>query len=512
MTKLLEMKNITKRFPGVLALDNVELSVDYGEVHVLMGENGAGKSTLMKILAGLIKADSGDVIYKGNKIDLQSPKAALDIGISMIHQELNTILDMTVAENICLGKEVTSRGFTRRRFMNQETKKLLESIEIDISPELKMRDLSIAQMQMIEIAKAISYDSSIIIMDEPTSAIPDREVDQLFKIIGKLKKDGVGIIYISHKMKEIYKIADKITIFRDGKYIATEEASKLPKDKLISLMVGRKLDQMFPTKDNVVGETVLKVNNLSLNNVFEDVSFKLKKGEILGFAGLMGAGRSEVAETIFGIYQATSGNLEFKGNTFTFKSPCEAIMNGFAMVTEDRKKTGLNLKTTIMRDMTITSLDQIYKWGQLVNLRNEISETDKQIKNLNIKTPSRYQMISNLSGGNQQKVIVGRWLMTEPDILIMDEPTRGIDVGAKFEIYSIILDLAKAGKSIIMISSELPEIIGLCDRTVVMHEGKVSGILEREEFTQENIMSYATNHFNNQDEKVLEAKHGISDN
>ncbi|QUI22188.1 sugar ABC transporter ATP-binding protein [Vallitalea pronyensis] len=491
---ILEMKQITKRFPGVLALDQVSFDLIPGEVHVLMGENGAGKSTLMKILAGIFQQDHGEVIYNGEVISLDSPKTALDMGISMIHQELNTILDMTVAENISLGKEPGSMGFVNRKVMNETASSLLKSIDVEIDPNTKMRDLSIAQMQMIEIAKAISYRSNIIIMDEPTSAISEREVENLFHIIQRLKKQQVAIIYISHKMKEIYQIADRITIFRDGQYIATKIAEDLPKEELIALMVGRKLDQMFPEKDNQVGETILEVKNLSLDGVFEDVNFQLKKGEILGFAGLMGAGRSEVVETIFGIHQATGGVLEMAGNRLQFRSPSEAIKHGFAMVTEDRKKTGLNLKTSIMKDMTITSLDQLCQLRCFLDHAKEAKYADQQINSLNIKTPSRHQKVSHLSGGNQQKVIVGRWLMTEPDILIMDEPTRGIDVGAKYEIYAIILELAKRGKSIIVVSSELPEIIGLCDRVVIMHEGKVTGILEREAFSQERIMAYATNH------------------
>lgn len=491
---ILEMKQITKRFPGVLALDQVSFDLIPGEVHVLMGENGAGKSTLMKILAGIFQQDHGEVIYNGEVISLDSPKTALDRGISMIHQELNTILDMTVAENISLGKEPGSMGFVNRKVMNETASSLLKSIDVEIDPNTKMRDLSIAQMQMIEIAKAISYRSNIIIMDEPTSAISEREVENLFHIIQRLKKQQVAIIYISHKMKEIYQIADRITIFRDGQYIATKIAEDLPKEELIALMVGRKLDQMFPEKDNQVGETILEVKNLSLDGVFEGVNFQLKKGEILGFAGLMGAGRSEVVETIFGIHQATGGVLEMAGNRLQFRSPSEAIKHGFAMVTEDRKKTGLNLKTSIMKDMTITSLDQLCQLRCFLDHAKEAKYADQQINSLNIKTPSRHQKVSHLSGGNQQKVIVGRWLMTEPDILIMDEPTRGIDVGAKYEIYAIILELAKRGKSIIVVSSELPEIIGLCDRVVIMHEGKVTGTLEREAFSQERIMAYATNH------------------
>jgi ABC-type sugar transport system ATPase subunit len=492
--KVLSMTKITKKFPGVLALDEVDFSLLPGEVHVLMGENGAGKSTLMKILAGILQQDSGEILYKGKVTTIETPKAALDMGISMIHQELNTIMDMTVAENINLGKEPGKCGFLSRKTMNSTTRELLKSIDLHIDPNTLIRSLSIAQMQMIEIAKAISYNSNIIIMDEPTSAIADKEVDNLFGIIRRLKERGVGIIYISHKMKEIYEIADRITILRDGKYIATKEAKNLPKDELISLMVGRKLEQLFPHKANIVGNTVLKVEGLCLEGVFKDINFELKKGEILGIAGLMGAGRSEVAETIFGINQASSGGIEINGTKFKFKSPEEAINHGFAMVTEDRKKTGLNLKSSIMKDMTISSLERLCHLGHFINNNKEIICTDEQINNLNVKTPSRNQKVSNLSGGNQQKVIIGRWLMTEPEILIMDEPTRGIDVGAKYEIYTIILELAKKGKSIIMISSELPEIIGLCDRTLVMHEGKVTGIIDRDDFSQEKIMMYATNH------------------
>lgn len=489
---ILELNNITKRFPGVLALDDVQFDLKSGEVHVLMGENGAGKSTLMKILNGQYSHDDGVIKLREKEYTANNPKEAIDNGIAMIHQELSPILDMNVAENIFIGREPKKYGFVNKRKMFEDTEVLLDDLKVGIKPGDKMRNLSVAQMQIIEIAKAISYQADVIIMDEPTSALSDTEVSTLFGIINKLIKQNIGIIYISHKMDEIYRIADRITILRDGTFIGTYEASKLSRKKLISLMVGRELSNMYPVKTAPVEEIVLSVKNLSLKGVFENLSFDLRKGEILGVAGLMGSGRSEMVETIFGVRKATGGSIRFKGKEGLYKSPEHAISKGIALVTEDRKATGLNVKTSVQNDMTSVSLKNFCRFGQFIIRRKEVAAVDEYIKKLNIKTYGRKQIINNLSGGNQQKVIVARWLMADPTVFIIDEPTRGIDVGTKYEIYSIICDLAKQGKATLMVSSELEEIMGICDRTIVMHEGRITGEINRAEMTQERIMNLAT--------------------
>ncbi len=492
---ILEMKNITKRFPGVVALNSVQFNLKRGEVHVLMGENGAGKSTLMKILNGQYVLDEGEIGLNGDCYVVHNPKEAMDKGVSMIHQELSPILDMNVAENIFIGREPVKNGFIDKRKMHEDTQTLLDSIGLGIKPDTKMRELSVAEMQVVEIAKAISYSSDIIIMDEPTSALTDKEVKTLFAIIGDLKAKGMGIIYISHKMDEIYQIADRITVFRDGEYVGTYESEKLERTRLVALMVGRELSNMYPEKTAQVGEIILRVKGLCLDDLFKNISFELKKGEILGIAGLMGAGRSELVETIFGIRNASSGSIQFKGREGLFKSPKHAINKGLALVTEDRKATGLNVKTSVQKDMTTVSLDSFCTFGQFISAGKEEKAVDDYINKLSIKTYGRKQLIDNLSGGNQQKVIIARWLMSQPDIFIIDEPTRGIDVGAKYEIYSIICELAKQGKATLLVSSELPELIGICDRVIVMHEGKITGELNRSEMTQERIMAMATKTF-----------------
>jgi len=494
VSSILELKGIIKRFPGVLALDNVQFSLNAGETHVVVGENGAGKSTLMKIINGLYQPDEGEILLEGRNVKLHSPRDALRLGISMIHQELSPVLDMTVGENIFIGCEPSRFGFVKKREMYKQGRDLLASLGIDIKPEKTMRELPVAQMQMVEIAKAISYNSKIIIMDEPTSAISDKEVGVLFQIIAALKEKNVGIIYISHKMDEIFRIADRITVMRDGKYIGTYPAGELDRNTLISLMVGRELNHLFPEKRSTPGEVILKVNNLGLQGFFENVSFELRRGEILGVAGLMGAGRSEMAETIFGIRQASAGEVVFNGRRGIFKNPAEAIKNRMAMITEDRKKTGLNTRTSVKKDMTIVRLKDFCRLGQFISTIRENAGADQGIRQLNIKTPSRNQIVNNLSGGNQQKLIIARWLMSEPELFIMDEPTRGIDVGAKYEIYSIICELASQDKAVLMISSELPEILGLCDRVVVMREGRMTGELDKDQISQEKIMSLATRH------------------
>lgn len=490
---LLELRNITKRFPGVLALDKVELKVRPGEVHVIMGENGAGKSTLMKIVDGIYHPDEGEMRLYGAKTVIQSPMDAMKNGIAMIHQELNTVLDMTVAENIFLGREIGRGILYDKKTMRREAQNALQQLGLKLDTNLKMRELSVAKRQMAEIAKAVSMKAKIIIMDEPTSAISDKEVDALFQVIREFRSRGIGIVYISHKMDEIFRIADRITVMRDGKTVGTYEASNLTTNELIAKMVGRDIEDVYPPKiPHELGEELLRVKDLSCGSLFDGVSFTLRKGEILGIAGLMGAGRSELAETIFGLRRADRGEI-YRGNSkLSIKSPRSAIDAGLAFVTEDRAQSGLNLKTTVKKDMSILTLKQFCRWGQVISSRKENEAVDQRISQLTIKTPSRNQGIKNLSGGNQQKVIIARWLMSNPQILIMDEPTRGIDVGAKYEIYSIMRELAAEGKGILMISSELPEILGICDRTLVMHEGRITGVLKKDEMTQETIMKYAT--------------------
>lgn len=490
---LLQLDHVTKRFPGVLALDDVQFELRSGEVHVIMGENGAGKSTLMKIADGIYRPDEGEMRINGEQVTISSPTQAIQHGIAMIHQELNAVLDMTVAENIYLGKEPGNGLFVDRRKMCQAAREALAQLRVEINPNAKMRDLSVAKRQMVEIAKAVSRNAQIIIMDEPTSAISDKEVDALFAVVRMFRERGAGIIYISHKMDEIFRIADRITVMRDGKTIGTYQADELNNDKLISLMVGRELTNIYPPKpERVLGETALEVLDLTNEPCFRHVSLSVRRGEILGIAGLMGAGRSELVETLFGMRKAQSGTVKINGTQRRIRSPKDAIAAGMALVTEDRKQTGLNLKTTIKKDMSIVSLSQFCTAGQFIRDKQENAAVDDGIRRLEIKTPGRNQMVTNLSGGNQQKVIIARWLMSDPDIIIMDEPTRGIDVGAKYEIYAIMMELAAQGKAILMVSSEMPEIIGVCDRVVVMHEGRLTGELSEAEMNQEAIMALAS--------------------
>jgi inositol transport system ATP-binding protein len=490
---ILEMKNISKSFPGVKALDDVGLSVRRGTVHALMGENGAGKSTLMKIAIGIYQADSGTMILDGEEIKNHDIKTSLKKGISMIHQELNPIPQMTVAENIYLGREPLTRSkILDKKKMVKDTQDLLESLGItNINPRTKMVELSVAKKQMVEIAKAISYRSKLIIMDEPTSAITETECQQLFKIVNELKTEGVSFIFITHKMDEVFKITDEVTVFRDGKYVATVSAEGLTRDKLIEMMVGREVSQMFPKEEAVIGDVILSVRNLTKKGLFKDISFNLKRGEILGIAGLMGAGRTEVVETLFGYRKADAGEIYLDGKKIQINSPKDALKHKMALLTEERKLTGLYLPLSVRDNMIVTSVERYIK-GLALDKRKIEEACNEQKEKLAIKTPSLNQTVNNLSGGNQQKVLVARWLLTEPDILIVDEPTRGIDVGAKAEIHRLLSALAKEGKAIIMISSELPEIIGMSDRVLVMHEGRLTGELSRIEATQTRIMEYAT--------------------
>lgn len=497
MEYVLELKNIYKSFPGVKVLEDVTLQVRPGEVHALMGENGAGKSTLMKILMGIYKADQGSIFLEGKETVIHGPKDAMSKGISMIHQELNTVLDMEVAENVFVGRELLKKGFEKLKIvdiarMREETGKYFREMNIDIDPRAKMRTLSVAEMQLVEIVKAISLNSRIIVMDEPTSAITEKEATVLFAQIERLKKQGVAIIYISHKMDEIFRISDTITVLRDGQWIGTKPAKELDNDMLIKMMVGRELTDIYPKDPVEIGDVILEVKNLSRGKKVRDASFSLRKGEVLGIAGLVGAGRSELVETIFGLYPKTGGQIFLHGKKVHIKSAADAIKNKMALITEDRKQTGLNLIVSVKENIASVSIGKISNHG-IVNDKkiNEVSE--KYIKELKIKTPDGNAIVGNLSGGNQQKVVLAKWLLDEPDIIIFDEPTRGIDIGAKRDIYLLINNLAKEGKAVIVISSEMAEVMGICDRILVMAEGRINGEVQREEFSQEVIMGYASN-------------------
>ncbi len=490
---LLEMKNITKEFPGVKALDDVSLRVRKGTVHALMGENGAGKSTLMKCLFGIYSRNSGKIYLEGRQVDFANSKDALENGVAMVHQELNQALKRNVMDNIWLGRYPKKAGFiTSEKQMYKDTIEIFELLGIKTDPRTIMSEMSVADRQMVEIAKAVSYNSKIIVLDEPTSSLTDKEVEHLFNIIDMLKKRGCGIIYISHKMEEILRISDEITIMRDGKWITTEPASEFTMDKIIRLMVGRELEGRFPEKKHTPGEVLLEVKNLSsVHNHVTDVSFTLRKGEILGFAGLAGAGRTEVIENLFGISERKGGKIFLHGKEIKNRTPREAIKNGFALVTEERRATGIFGILDICENTTISSIKKYRIASLLLSGKKRRGVTDRMIKSMKIKTPSQRTQIRSLSGGNQQKVIFGRWLLTEPEVLMLDEPTRGIDVGAKYEIYKLINELAENGKSVIMVSGELPEIIGVCDRICVLSGGRVAGELDANNATQEEIMRLA---------------------
>ena len=491
---LLEMKNIVKTFPGVQALRGVDLRVAPGEIHALMGENGAGKSTLMKCLIGIHPPTSGEIFFDGNKIEIANTQQAIQAGIAMIHQELNPVESRPVMENLWLGREPKNKfGLVDHKKMYEMSKEVLAQIDLNVDPRTEMRELSVAKIQMVEIAKAISYDAKLIIMDEPTSALTNKEVDQLFIIMRKLKAAGKSLIYISHKLDEIYEITDRITVFRDGQYIGDEDTDKLTVDKLIHMMVGRNVDEMFPKVPCCIGDVRLEVKNLTAGNTFRDISFTVRKGEILGIAGLVGAGRTEVIEALFGIRHTSAGEVFIDGQKVTITSPRDAIKNGMALLTEDRRTDGIFPMLSIMDNMTTSNISKYKNKLGLLKGKEMVEDGNKFIQALSIKTPGLYQQMQNLSGGNMQKVLVARWLLTEPDILFLDEPTRGIDVGAKSEIHKIITNLAGQGKSIIMVSSELPEVMGMSDRIMVMHEGKLTWILENtKELTQAEIMKYAT--------------------
>ena len=489
---ILRMQGIRKTFPGVVALDNVNLDVRSGTVHSLMGENGAGKSTLMKCLIGMYTPDEGTVELAGDIVRFKDTKDGLEHGISMIHQELSPVPEMMVAENIWLGREPRGRlGLLSPAAMFRKTRELFDEWKIDIDPRARMKDLTVSKQQMVEIAKAISYDAKIIIMDEPTSAIPEREVAHLHGMIKRLTDFGVAIIYITHKMDEVFRISDDITVFRDGKHVGSYPAKELDRDKLIKLMVGRELTDLFPKEEAEIGDVVLSVQGLNRGAVVKDVSFELHRGEILGLAGLMGAGRTEVLETIFGIEKADSGEIVLNGRALRIKQPSDAIRAGMALLTEDRKLNGIMGVLSVRDNITAAALPRYSPRGVL-HVGEMRKDSEDQREKLRIKTPSLSQLIKNLSGGNQQKALISRWLLTVPDVLMIDEPTRGIDVGAKSEIHRLMSMLAQEGKAIIMVSSELPEVLGMSDRILVMHEGRISGELSREEANQESVMHLAT--------------------
>lgn len=488
--KILEMKEVEKKFPGVKALSDMHLNVYKGQIMALLGENGAGKSTLMKILSGVYKKDKGKIIYKNEELEIEGPKEAQEKGIAIIHQELNLIEELTIGENIFLGREFKKKNnLIDWKKIFKESEKLLTELNINISPREKIKNLSIGNKQMVEIAKALSLDAELIIMDEPTDALTDKETESLFSVIKKLKEKEKSIIYISHRLKEIFEICDDITVIRDGKFIAEKKVNEITEDELIEMMVGRKLTEQFPYKQSKTGETLLKIKNLN-NKYIKDISFDLKKGEILGIAGLMGAGRTELAKSIYGNYKINSGEIILLNETIKIDSEKKALEKGISYVSEDRKKDGLVLGMTVKENISLSSLKKLTK-NLIINLNKEQNVARDYVEKLSIKTPSINQKLKNLSGGNQQKVSISKCLMTEPKVLILDEPTRGIDVGAKKEIYDLINQLKDEGLGIIMISSEIPELLGMSDRILVMHEGKVSGILEKKEATQESIMALA---------------------
>ena len=489
---LLVMDNISKEFPGVKALDGVNLKVRPYSVHALMGENGAGKSTLMKCLFGIYKKDGGSITFDGKEINFTSAKDALENGVSMVHQELNQVTQRNVLDNIWLGRFPMKGMFVDEKKMYEDTVKIFKDLDIEVDPRMKVADLSVSQRQMIEIAKAVSYNSKIIVMDEPTSSLTENEVQHLFRIINKLRNKGCGIVYISHKMEEIKEICDDITIMRDGKWVATDSVKDLTTDQIINMMVGRDLTNRFPPKDNEVKEVILKVENLSALHQpsLKEASFELHKGEILGVAGLVGSKRTDIVETIFGMRERATGKIILNGKEVKNRTPGEAIKNGFALVTEERRATGIFSMLDIKVNSIVSNIDH-YKNKLLGLLDNKkmVEDTKWVIDSMRVKTPSQSTSIGSLSGGNQQKVILGRWLLTEPDVLMLDEPTRGIDVGAKYEIYQLMIELAKKDKGIIMISSEMPELLGVTDRILVMSNGRVAGIVNTKETTQEEILA-----------------------
>jgi inositol transport system ATP-binding protein len=489
---LLSLEGIRKEFPGVLALDNVQLRIRKGSVHALMGENGAGKSTLMKIIAGIYQPDAGEIRLRGEPVTLKSPLDALEHGIAMIHQELQLMNWMTIAENIWIRREPRNRfGLIDHGRMAEMTRELFARLNLSLDPGTQVSELTVAQKQMVEIARAVSYESRILIMDEPTSALTEREVEHLFAIIRDLKARDIGIIYITHKMNELFEIADEFTVFRDGKYIGTHASTDVTRDDIIRMMVGREITNMFPKIECPIGDIILEVKDLTVPGVFQDISFSLRRGEILGLAGLVGSKRSNVAEALFGVHPASSGEILIDNKPVTINSPNEAMGHGMAFLTEDRKETGCFLTLNCLENIQSALITRSHVKAGFVDEKTVTRLAEDMAAKLRVKTPNLQEIVENLSGGNQQKLLIARWLLTKPRILILDEPTRGIDVGAKSEIHRLITGLAAEGVAVLMISSELPEVLGMSDRIMVMHEGRVSGFLDRADADQVKIMDLA---------------------
>lgn len=487
----MRVSGINKSFPGVKALDNVNFAIRKGTVHALCGENGAGKSTLMKIINGIYKADSGQIFLDEKPVTIKDPIQARDYGIAMIAQELNYVPEMSIEENLFLGRlPVTKFGNVDWKRVRRETIEFLRQENLPYKPDQKLKTLTVSDIQMLEIIKAISNNAQIVIMDEPTSAITNREVEVLFGKIAELKKKGVSIIYISHKMEEVFRIADDITVLRDGKTVETHPASEIDLDKVIALMVGRKMDNVYPKEEVEIGEPILEIEGLGSKGVFKDINFKANKGEIVGFAGLMGAGRTETMRAIFGLDPYDEGKIKVHGKEVTIKKVSDSIAQKVVMLSEDRRRYGIIPIRSVMENASISSLDKIIYGGRW-HPKVEKELVSKYFEKMHVKTPSLETAIQGLSGGNQQKVLLAKWMLRDPDVLILDEPTRGIDVGAKFEIYRLMTDLVKEGKTVIMVSSELPELIGMCDRIYIMNKGRITGCLSKDEFSQETIMRYA---------------------
>lgn len=492
MTDLLTMEGIHKSFSGVKVLENVQFSLRQGEVHALMGENGAGKSTLMKILSGIYSKDAGSIQIQGTESSASSPKTAQALGVAIIHQELNMIPDLSISENMFLGREfkLGRTGFINWSRMAAEAKIYLQQLGMDINPDRLVGELSVGQQQMVEIAKALSMQAKILVLDEPTAALTKREIEKLFQLIANLKNQGVGMIYISHRMEEIFQISDRITVLRDGRYIGTRDTSDTTMDELVQMMVGREIKERFPKVEAKIGEERLRAEGLSQDGKLYDINFSLRAGEILGIAGLMGSGRSELAKALFGVgkYQ---GKIFVKDKLVRIKGPAEAIKAGLALITEDRKGEGLVIDLSVRENLALPNLRSLSRYG-FISHRSEQDFVDDSIQKLKVKVHHSGQEVNSLSGGNQQKVVIGKWLATQPKVLILDEPTRGVDIGAKREIYDLMNQLVQQGVAIIMISSELPEVLGMSDRILVMHEGRITGEFSRENATQETIMVAAT--------------------
>ncbi|MDQ7991864.1 MAG: sugar ABC transporter ATP-binding protein [Propionicimonas sp.] len=490
---LLEMSGIGKSFPGVRALEGVTLSVREGQVHALLGENGAGKSTLIKILSGAYGRDDGEIRIDGERVDIRTPADAERLGISTIYQEFNLTPHMTIAENIFLGHLPTRSGMVDWAQVRQRSRELLETLDVHLPVDTLTGTLPVAQQQMVEIAKALNRNTRILVMDEPSAVLGERDIENLFAVVRRLQASGIGIIYISHRMKEIFELADEVTVLKDGRYVGTRKVAAVTMDELVQMMIGRELEDIYPSRRTEPGEVVLKVSHLAQDRLARDVSFELRAGEIVGFAGITGSGRTEVARVIFGADRPTAGEMELFGKPYRPRSPRDAIDRGVALVTEDRKRQGLLLKLQVFVNTTISGLDRLSRFG-LLRLKDELALVNTWIANLRIKTPSPEFVVANMSGGNQQKVVLARWLSLGIKVFIMDEPTRGIDVGSKAEIYQIMADLAGQGVAIIMISSELPEVLGMSDRVLVMREGRIVKELARDEANEEVVMHHAVGH------------------